>query len=128
MKPERFYRFRAGISMIRKSGNRFCDKIMRQQNSMIRKSGNRFCDKIMRQQNSMMRKSGNRFCDKIMRQQNSMIRKSGNRFCDKIMRQQILRAAEDAPGPAPRPNFLLCVASCGQNRAQTRFSRSRVWG
>jgi hypothetical protein len=32
MKPERFYRFRAGISMIRKSGNRFCDKIMRQQN------------------------------------------------------------------------------------------------
>ncbi len=57
MKPERFYRFRAGISMIRKSGNRFCDKIMRQQNGMIRKSGNRFCDKIMRQQNSMIRKS-----------------------------------------------------------------------
>ena len=35
--------------MIRKSGNRFSEKIMRKQ-SMIRKSGNRFSEKIMRKQ------------------------------------------------------------------------------
>jgi len=34
--------------MIRKSGYRFSDKIMRKPNSMIRKSGYRFSDKIMR--------------------------------------------------------------------------------
>jgi hypothetical protein len=34
--------------MIRKSGNRFSEKIMRHKNlSMIRKSGNRFSEKIM---------------------------------------------------------------------------------
>jgi hypothetical protein len=37
--------------MIRKSGNRFSEKIMLQQNCMIRKSGNRFSEKIMLQQN-----------------------------------------------------------------------------
>jgi hypothetical protein len=36
--------------MIRKSGNRFSDKIMLKQKSMIRKSGNRFSDKIMLKQ------------------------------------------------------------------------------
>jgi hypothetical protein len=36
--------------MIPKSGDRFSDKIMRQQKVMIPKSGNRFSDKIMRQQ------------------------------------------------------------------------------
>ena len=50
MKPERFSRLRAGTSMIRKSGNRFYGKIMRQQNRMIRKSGRRFCGKSVRQQ------------------------------------------------------------------------------
>src|SRR6516165_11894792 len=33
--------------MIRKSGNRFSEKIMLHQKSMIRKSGNRFSEKIM---------------------------------------------------------------------------------
>jgi len=33
--------------MIPKSGNRFSDKIMRQQKGMIPKSGERFSDKIM---------------------------------------------------------------------------------
>jgi len=37
--------------MIPKSGNRFSEKIMRQQKSMIPKSGNRFSEKIMLQQN-----------------------------------------------------------------------------
>jgi molecular chaperone GrpE (heat shock protein) len=54
---------------------------------MIRKSGYRFSDKIMRQAMCMIRKSGHRFSDKIMRQGMCMIRKSGYRFSDKIMRQ-----------------------------------------
>jgi hypothetical protein len=54
---------------------------------MIRKSGNRFSDKIMlNQEQSMIRKSGNRFSDKIMlNREQSMIRKSGYRFSDKLM-------------------------------------------
>jgi hypothetical protein len=36
--------------MIRKSGRRFSEKIMRRQKSMIRKSGRRFSEKIMRHQ------------------------------------------------------------------------------
>ncbi|CAH2397298.1 hypothetical protein MES4922_190098 [Mesorhizobium ventifaucium] len=35
--------------MIPKSGNRFSDKIMRDQKAMIPKSGNRFSDEIMRE-------------------------------------------------------------------------------
>ncbi len=42
------------MSMIPKSGNRFSDKIMREQNSMIPKNGNRFSDKIMLQQKLSM--------------------------------------------------------------------------
>src|SRR6266404_4167194 len=57
-----------GQSMIRKSGNRFSEKIMLQRQSMIRKSGNRFSEKIMLQRQSMIRKSGNRFSEKIMLQ------------------------------------------------------------
>jgi hypothetical protein len=36
--------------MIRKSGDRFSDKIMPEQEGMIRKSGDRFSEKIMRKQ------------------------------------------------------------------------------
>jgi hypothetical protein len=59
---------------------------------MIRKSGNRFSEKIMLHQKSMIRKSGNRFSEKIMLHQKSMIRKSGNRFSEKIMLHQKDRA------------------------------------
>jgi len=62
--------------MIPKSGNRFSDKIMREQRRMIPKSGNRFSDKIMREQRPMIPKSGNRFLDKIMREQRCMIPKN----------------------------------------------------
>jgi hypothetical protein len=55
---------------------------------MIRKSGNRFSEKIMRKHKSTIRKSGNRFSEKIMRKHKSTIRKSGNRFSEKIMRKQ----------------------------------------
>jgi len=67
--------------------------------SMIPKSGHRFSEKIMREQNSMIPKSGHRFSDKIMREQNSMIPKSGHRFSDKIMLQQKLSTSSNAkPG------------------------------
>jgi hypothetical protein len=38
--------------MIRKSGGRFSERIMRHAKSMIPKSGGRFSEKIMRQQKS----------------------------------------------------------------------------
>jgi hypothetical protein len=41
--------------MIRKSGNRFSEKIMHNQKRMIRKSGNRFSEKIMHNQNPKAR-------------------------------------------------------------------------
>src|SRR5579883_1849474 len=75
-------------AMIRKSGSRCSDKIMIEQEPMIRKSGKRISDKIMLEQEAMIRKSGNRFSEKIMLEQQAMIRKSGNRFSDKIMLEQ----------------------------------------
>jgi hypothetical protein len=66
--------------MIRKSGNRFSEKIMlKQRRSMIRKSGSRFSEKIMlKQRRSMIRKSGNRFSEKIMLKQQSRARYQSN--------------------------------------------------
>src|SRR5579883_2579069 len=71
--------------MIRKSVERFSDKIMLRQ-CMIRKSVERFSDKIMLRQ-CMIRKSVERFSDKIMLRQ-CMIRKSVERFSDKIVPEQ----------------------------------------